>query len=222
MFKKILTMRHIMAFGTQRDNRKPMLFGITFVVVIISCFLIAQAQESCWMGYFACFDGTVDSIPGLFSFRKLSDVSCIATSIILFSGFGLAICSLYLLILVAFTEIGKIRLATRFAFRTVLGCFAFLALPISFHGFFRGITFTVKSCAYFATIPSAKWVSFARRKVINRLNFFATKAFSHYRCIRHWFFLTKTLFLESSQIRYLCDSLYSNRYMYLVKEKSCD
>ncbi len=69
-------MRDNVALFTKRYNIKSTLSGIAFVVMVIRCFLIARAKEGCWVRHFACFDGDMNSISGLFSFRILFDVSC--------------------------------------------------------------------------------------------------------------------------------------------------
>lgn len=187
----------MVTFNTYRNNIKPMLLGIPFVVVIFLCLLwaIMTLEIACFRHFSRLHSitygimsvvsiGMIIAIPFLGRFMlNCFSIPCLTLSVF----FGLPI------FLVGF----------------FMSCFAFCALVISFVNSLAFCCFSICSVTQFAVFRMAVFFGPVLVKFRKRLVFFAVRTRFCYKWFSHNQFLTNWLCFEPLQTRYLCGSAYN-------------
>lgn len=165
-----------MTFNTNRNNIKPMFFGVAFVVVVLFClFRAIMAFQGIGARQLAIPYSIIDSVSSLIAIG----IFCLAT---LCSKFAYKFTSFALIITSVFSL--SVFAMVVFPDGSFVNNLPFLALAIRF---------LILFFAYFALVAMFIFFAFIFVKFRNGFNFFAIATSFCYDLLRHSFFLTKKL-----------------------------
>lgn len=184
-----------MARNTNRNNIKPMLTGISLMVMILFCLFATRAFINMGWLHFTQGDRVAYSAAGL-TFLAVFNIISFATLFVFFR-FQVFLAGSFL---------------RGLTFFTLPKSFTFLSFAIFSHIckliFLRLISFAVCFATILTMIPKTIPRVLILVKFRKVLDYFAFRASFCYGLIRHGFFLHEKLCLEPLQAQYLCGSLY--------------
>ncbi len=154
--------------NTDRNNIKPLLLGIAFVVMVLLCLFATRTQKGIWSGYFIEANSVTDS------------VSCLSFAFMQ-APVSLSAHLTFLCLVIAFT-----------------GSFTLLTASVQFFGGLRVVALLVGFNASFTFTLVSILVARVIVKLRDWLKLFASVASFCYDWFRHGFFLIKKSCLEPS------------------------
>lgn len=186
-----------MTFDTYRNNVKPMLSSISFVMMVFLGLLWAvMTLEGICLRYFSCLHGIAYCIMSLIPIRMIVAIPFLCV-------FMLNCFSIFRLTLPVFFGL-PVSLVGPF-----MPCLAFWTVGISFFNNLAVGRFSIRFMAYLAIAGMTIFFRSILVKFRQRLVFFAMGTWFWYSWFSHNQFLNNWLCFEPLQTQYLCGSAYN-------------